>query len=100
MLDVFGEMREGRGSAGSFLRVAKWQAMFPGCASRGLAETGFSGGIGKVGLLITLDRRLIRGGSAAEPRWISRRSWERWDADCESREGSGAFAALGFRDIA
>ena len=78
MLIVFGEMREGRGSAVLLFRVAKWQAMFPGCVSRGLAEMGFSGGIGKVGLLITLDRRLIREGSAAESRWISRRSWERW----------------------
>ena len=74
--------------------------MFQVCISGGLAEMESLGLIGKVGLLITLDRRLSRGDLAAESRWISRRSWERWDADCESREGSGAFAALGFRDIA
>ena len=99
MLIVFGEMREGRGRAVLLFGSTKWQGRFPGGAPCGLAEMGFSGGIGKVGLLITLDQRLIRGGSAAESRWIGRRSWERWDADCESREGIGAFAAFGFRGI-
>ena len=46
------------------------------CAPRALVETLSAGAAGRVGLLITLDRRLIQGGSAADPRWISRRSSE------------------------
>ena len=63
MLDVFGEMREVRGRAVLLFGSPKWQGRFPGGAPCGLAEMGFSGGIGKV---VVVDNF----GSAAKPRWI------------------------------
>ena len=66
-----------------------------GALRAGLPKWVSPGVLGRWWLLITLDRRLIRGGSAAESRWISRRSWERWGGPERTEGRLGQLGHLG-----